>query len=264
MRSLLLTIYKGRHILKTMVIKDIKGRYAGSVFGMLWIAVAPLYQIFLYTLLFSVILKVRFGEEAGSANFVVYLLAGLIPWIFFAEALQRGISSFIENGHLIKKINFPIELCPLSVLVSSMVNFLIFMFFYALMLTSMGLIKIHSLVYVFLPFAIQCMLIFGLSVGIGSIAVFFRDVIQAIGMFLNFIFFMTPIVYPATAIPEGFRWFFLVNPFYWLVQDYRTILIKGEMPGMESFAYPLALSIFVFFAGLFIFNKTKEAFKDIL
>ncbi|MEW6416503.1 MAG: ABC transporter permease [Nitrospirota bacterium] len=264
MKTLLTNIYSGRYILKNMVIKDIKARYAASVFGPLWVIATPLYQILLYTFLFSVILKVRFEDSSGTSSFVVYLLAGLIPWLFFSEATSRGISTFIENAHIIKKVKFPMEVCIASVIISSAVTFLIYMIFYLVMLIFMGLMKLYTLPFFILPFMIQVLLISGLSFGLGSIAVFFRDITQATGMVLNLIFFLTPIVYPSNVIPEQLRWLFDINPFCFIVEIYRNLLVRGEMPSAVSIIYPSIFAIVLFLLGYYIFNKTKEAFKDIL
>ena len=134
MKALLRNVLNGRHILRTMVIKDLKGRYTGSLFGPLWIIATPLYQILLYTFVFSVILRMRFEEGTGTSSFVVYLLAGLIPWLFFAEATTRGISAFIDNAHIIKKVKFPVEVCVATAIISPAVTFIIYMVFYLIML----------------------------------------------------------------------------------------------------------------------------------
>ena len=264
MKALFVNIYRGRYILKNMVIKDIKARYAASVFGPFWFIATPLYQIILYTFLFSIILKVRFEDNSGTSSFVVYLLAGLIPWIFFSEATLRGISTFLENAHIIKKVKFPMEICVASAVISSAVTFLIYMVFFSVMLIFMGLLKIYSFPLCILPFMIQVLLISGLSFGLGSIAVFFRDVTQAMGMFLNLLFFLTPIVYPSSIIPDKVRWLFYINPFYFIVEIYRDLLVRGKMPDVVSIIYPLVVAVLLFFLGYYIFNKTKEAFKDIL
>jgi len=264
MKSLLANLYHGRHILRTMVIKDIKSRYTGSVFGPLWIMITPLYQILLYTFLFSMILRVRFDEGAGTSSFVVYLLAGMIPWIFFSEATTRGISAFIDNAHIIKKVKFPMEICIVTVILSSAVTFLIYMIFYLVVLIFMGVLKFQTLPLFILPVAVQVLLTLGLSFGLGSIAVFFRDITQATGMVLNLVFFLTPIVYPANAIPEKLRGLFNINPFYFIVEMYRSFLVRGKMPDAVSILYPSIFASIIFFAGYFIFNKTKVAFKDIL
>ena len=264
MRALLLNVFKGRHILKTMVIKDIKARYTGSLFGPLWMIATPLYQMLLYTFLFSVILKVRFDTGAGTSSFVVYLLAGLIPWIFFSEATLRGASVFIDNAHIIKKVKFPLEVCVASVILSSMSTFFIYLFFYLAALIFFGLLQFHTAPLIIFPLIIQVLLIFGLSFGLGSIAVFFRDINQAIGMILNILFFLMPIVYPSTAIPQGLRWIFDINPFYFIVEMYRSFLIQGKIPGMFPVLYPLIFSLCIFFAGYYIFHKTRDAFKDVL
>lgn len=264
MKALISHLFHGRHVLKTLVIKDIKSRYAGSLFGPLWIVVTPLYQILLYTFLFSVILKVRFEEGAGTSSFVIYFLAGLIPWLFFAEATTRGVSVFIENAHIIKNVKFPMEVCVASAVISSAVTFFIYTIFYLMMLTAMGLLKIQAFPVLIFPLAIQLLLTAGLSFGLGSIAVFFRDLTQVFGMILNLGFFLTPIVYPSSAIPEKFIWIFDINPFYYIVEMYRDILVRGKLPDAVSFIFPAVFSLVIFFAGYHIFNKTKEAFKDIL
>ncbi len=264
MRDLFVNIFNGRHVLKTMVIKDIKSRYAGSLFGPLWLIVTPLYQILLYTLLFSTILKVRFDEGAGTSSFVVYLLAGMIPWLFFSEAAMRGISSFIDNAHIIRKVKFPMEVCVVTVLLSSAVTFLIYMGFYLAILIFMGVLKVQTAPLFILPVAIQVLLTLGLSFGLGSLAVFFRDITQATGMVLNLVFFLTPIVYPATAIPEKLRGLFNINPFYFIVEMSRNVLVRGKMPDAISVLYPSIFALTIFFAGYYVFLKTREAFKDIL
>jgi len=186
------------------------------------------------------------------------------PLALFSEATARGISTFIDNAHIIKKVKFPIEICVITVVVSSTVTFFIYTFFYLAMLLFMGLLKLNTFPLLIVPFAIQVLLILGLSLGLGSIAVFFRDITQATGMILNLIFFVTPIVYPSTAIPESLRWCFVINPFYSIVETYRDILVRGKVPDALSIIYPSILALVIFIVGYYIFNKTKEAFKDIL
>lgn len=256
-------IYKSRHILKSLLIKDIKARYAGSVLGPLWVITTPLYQIFLYTFIFSTILRVRF-DDGGTSSFVVYLLAGLIPWLFFSEATIRGASSFLENGNIIKKVKFPAEVCVVSAILSAVVTFSIYLILYSTILIYMGHFNPQTFPLIILPFIIQVLLIFGLSLGLGSIAVFFRDITQMIGMFINLFFFLTPIVYPASIIPENVKWLFHINPFYFIIEIYRSLLVKGIMPDINLFFYPAIFSIVIFAAGYYIFHKTKSAFMDIL
>lgn len=264
MKAMMFNILNGRHVLKTLVVKDIKGRYTGSLFGPFWLVATPLYQILLYTFVFSLILKVRFEEGAGTSSFVIYFLAGLIPWLFFAEVTGRGVSVFIENAHIIKKVRLPMEVCVASIVVSSAVTFLVYVVFYLAMLAIMGIFHLSLLPLALVPFVIQVLLAVGLSLGLGSIAVFFRDLTQVMGMALNLGFFLTPIVYPSSAIPAKFRWIFDINPFYFIVEIYRDILVRGKFPDPTLFIYPAVFSVIIFFLGYAIFNKTKEAFKDIL
>lgn len=264
MIEFLVNSYRGRHILKNMLIKELRSRYVGSLLGPLWNVLTPLYYIFLYTIVFSGILKVRFSQEEGTSSFVVYFLAGLIPWLFFQEAVIRGSNAFIENGYIIKKVKFPIEVCVETVLLSSMVSFFIYMTLYLFYLLIIGELKLLSMPLILAPFIVQVLLILGISLGLGSIAVFFRDLIQMVPLVLNAFFFLTPIVYPASVIPDRLRWVFSLNPFYWLIDTYRSILINGILPGWKHLAYPGILAVLIFYGGLVIFRKTREAFKDIL
>ncbi|MCX8031513.1 MAG: ABC transporter permease, partial [Thermodesulfovibrionales bacterium] len=176
----------------------------------------------------------------------------------------RGTSAFLENGNLIKKVKFPMEICIVSTVLSSTVSFIIYLFIYLLVLTYEGIFNYQTAMFIFLPFVIQLLLIYGISLGLGSIAVFFRDITQVIGMILNFFFFLTPIVYPASVIPENVRWLYHINPFYFLVEIYRNLLVKGIFPEPALFIYPTIFSLIIFMVGYFIFFKTKKAFVDIL
>jgi len=264
MIELLINSYNGRQILKNMLIKDLKARYAGSLLGPLWSILTPLYFVLLYTFVFSTILKVRFEETEGAPSFVVYFLAGLIPWLFFQESVSRSSYAFIENAHIIKKIKFPVEICVLNVLLSSMVSFVIYLILYFCYLLVIGRFSVGSLIFLPIPVLMEIFFIIGISFGIGSISVFFRDIAQVVPLLLNALFFLTPIVYPSSIIPEGIRWVFYFNPFYWITKIYRAILIDGMLLGWKDFIYPVILSIMVFYAGWTIFKKTSEAFKDIL
>lgn len=264
MIELLINSYKGRHILKNMLIKDLRSRYVGSLLGPLWSVLTPLYYILLYTFIFSTILKVRFSDSEGTSSFVVYFLAGLIPWLFFQEAVIRGGNVFIDNGHIIKKVKFPIEVCVETILFSSMVSFFIYIALYSFYLLIIGELRLLSMPLILVPFLIQVLLILGISFGLGSIAVFFRDLTQMVPLVLNAFFFLTPIVYPASIIPEKIRWAFYLNPFYWIINIYRSALINGVLPEWKYLLYPVILSVIVFYGGLTVFKKTKEAFKDIL
>lgn len=264
MIELLINSYRGRHILKSMLIKDLRARYVGSLLGPLWSILSPLYYIALYTLVFSTILKVRFSQAEGTSSFIVYFLAGLIPWLFFQEAASRGTNVFNENGHIIKKVKFPIEVCVVTILLSSMVTFFIYLVLYSGFLLIMGEFRPLSLPLMVIPFFIQVFLILGISFGLGSIAVFFRDLIQIVPLALNAFFFLTPIVYPASIIPEKIRWLFYLNPFYWITEIYRAIIINGVLPEWKYFLYPVILSLIVFYGGWTVFKKTRDAFKDIL
>ena len=152
----------------------------------------------------------------------------------------------------------------MTILFSSMVTFFIYMVLYSVYLLITGEVRLIALPLMLIPFFIQVLLILGISFGLGSIAVFFRDLTQMVPLVLTALFFLTPIVYPVEIIPEKIRWLFSLNPFYWITEIFRIIIIKGILPEWKYFLYPLILSVIVFLIGFYVFNKTKAVFRDIL
>jgi len=255
---------KSTLLLKQMFLKDIKTKYIGSVLGPIWAVLTPFYYIILYTIIFSTILKVRFSQGNSTSSFVVYFLAGLIPWLFFQEGVLRGSNTFLENAHIIKKVRFPIEICINVVILSSGVNFILFMILYYGYLLLIGILKPISVFLIIVPFTIELMIILGFCLAFGSLSIFFRDLQQLLPLLLNALFFLTPIVYPSEVIPESLKSFFKINPFYWLIKVYRSVIIEGKLPISMEIIYPFLFSIIIFYIGSAIFYKSKEEFKDLL
>ena len=192
-------LYNYRELLKTNVQKEIRGKYKNSFLGVLWSFLNPLLQICVYALVFPLILK------NDQPNYVIFLCVALIPWTFFTSCIQQSASTMLQNGNIIKKVYFPREILPISVVTSGTINFLIstIIIFAFLLIFGLGITK--YVLYFPIILIIQYFLQLGISLILSSVTVYLRDLEHLIGVALQLLFYATPIVYAAEAIPEDFK-----------------------------------------------------------
>lgn len=204
-------LYNYRELLKTNVKKEIRGKYKNSFLGVLWSFLNPLLQIAVYAIVFPLILR------NTQENYVIFLCCGLIPWTFFTTAISRSSFTMIENGNILKKVYFPREILPISVVTSEAINFLIstIIILAFVLFSGLGITK-YVLLYPIVFFA-QYLLLLAISFIVSSICVYVRDLQHFIGIFLQLLFYATPIVYAADTIPEGFTWILQLNPMTYII-----------------------------------------------
>ncbi len=213
-----------------MVARDFSGRYLGSVLGASWAVVNPLAQILIYTLVFSQVMRARLPNVQDTLAYSLYLCAGVLTWNYFVDVLLRSQTVFLEQSNMLKKVSFPRVTLPSSVFVSASVNFsIIWGLFLAFMLIS-GRWPGWVLVALVPLLLIQQVLAVGLGLVLGVTNVFFRDVAQVVGVGLQFWFWLTPIVYPLSAVPEVLRNLITWNPLYPLIASYQRIIVEHEWP----------------------------------
>lgn len=254
-----------KHVTLTLhvVSRDIRERYAGSYLGIMWSFLYPIFFMLVYWFVFSKIM--RFKGPTSDDSYLPFLLSGLFPWFAIQEGIIRGTSSIVEKGYIIKKILLPHELFPISANVSALIHhgigFVIFLVSYSLW---KGLLSFE--VFFFLPVMVIIQLIFsiGWSLLLSSIAVYFRDLIQIIGIVLQGIFFLSPILYPQSAFPKGLEFIANLNPLTPLLEGYRTVIIFGKLPEPSGILYFFAFSLIVAVIGLFTFRRLKTGFADVL
>lgn len=249
-------LYKYRELLKTNVKKEIRGKYKNSFLGVIWSFLNPLLQIAVYAIVFPLILK------NTQENYVIFLCCGLIPWTFFATAITRSAFTMIENGNILKKVYFPREILPISVVTSEATNFLIstiiiiaFTLFSGLGITKY--ILIYPLVYL-----TQYLLLIGISLVVSSICVYIRDLQHFIGVFLQLLFYGTPIVYAADTIPQEFAWILKINPMTYIINGYRDIFYNQTMPDIKGLFILIAILLVVCVLGYMIFSKLQKGFAE--
>lgn len=244
--------------------RDIQARYRGSFGGGLWTLLNPLLLMLTYYFVFGVVLQSRFPGDPTREGFVLYFLAGMLPWLAISEALGRSPGIVLEHGNLIKKMIFPSEVLPavrtLAALVSEAFAILVF---FAMLLILRGTLPLSAL---WLPVLIvpQVLLTLGLSYALAATGAFLRDLAQIIGFLLTLWFFLTPICYPEAALPASLDGFLSLNPLYVLVRAYRVVLLEGRAPDWTPLAIFWILSVAVFFLGRRWFLKLKASFADAL
>jgi len=249
-------IYDYRELLKTNVKKEIRGRYKKSFLGVLWSFLNPLLQLAVYAIIFPIILK------DTQPNYVIFLCVALIPWTFFTTTLTQSAASMIVNGNIIKKVYFPREIIPISVVTSGCVNFLIstVIIIGFVLCSGMGLTK-YVLFYP-LILIIQYLLSLALSFVISSITVYLRDVEHLIGIALQLLFYATPIVYARETIPTNFQFIMKLNPMAHIISAYRDIFYYQTMPDIQNLLILLALTVIFCILGYKIFSKLQKGFAE--
>lgn len=249
-------LYNYRELLKTNIKKDVGGKYKHSFLGVLWSFINPLLQIAVYALVFQVILK------SNIENYAVYLCCGLIPWQYFSNVVIRGAAVMVDNGNIIKKVYFPREILPISLVTSEGVNFLISTIIILGFVLFGGIGLSWNILWYFLILAIQYMVSIGISLIVSSLTVYFRDLLHLLGVFMQLLFYATPIVYAMDAVPASFRWLLRLNPMSYLIEGYRAIFYSKTMPDFKGLLIAFAMGIIFCIVGYLIFKKLEKRFAE--
>ena len=210
-------LYEYRELLKSSIKKDVGGKYKNSVLGVLWSFLYPLLQIAVYAIVFPLIMR------SNMENYTVFVCCGLIPWNFFSTAISRSSFTMIENGNILKKVYFPREILPISVVTSEAVNFVISTIIILAFVLGSGMGLTWYVVFYPLILLVQYVLLIGISLFVSSITVYFRDLQHFIGIALQLLFYATPIVYATNIIPESYQWILRLNPMTFIIDGYRSI-----------------------------------------
>lgn len=249
-------LYNYRELLKTNIKKDVGGKYKNSFLGVVWSFVNPLLQIAVYALVFQVILK------SDIENYAVYLCCGLIPWQYFYNVVIRGAAVMIDNGNIIKKVYFPREILPISVVSSEGVNFLISTTIIIGFVVAGGIGVSWNLLWYFLILPIQYIVSIGIAFIVSSLTVYFRDLLHLLGVFMQLLFYATPIVYAMDAVPGAFRWLLRLNPMSYLIDAYRSIFYNKTMPDFKGLLIVFVMGIILCIVGYIIFKKLEKRFAE--
>jgi lipopolysaccharide transport system permease protein len=258
------TIARNRSLIRTMVRRDILGRYRGSFGGIFWTILNPLLLMLTYFFVFGVVLRTRFGSDPSRSGFALYFLAGMLPWLAFTEAAGRAPTIMMEHRNFVKKLVFAVETLPVNLVVAGLVTEV-----FALALFVLGLFLARGAVpasIIWLPALIVPQVLFtaGICWFLGALGVFVRDLGQVIGFALTLWFFLTPICYPEASLPPGALPVLAKNPMFVLVRAYRAILLEGHAPLWGSLWKLWIAAAAVFVLGHAWFYKLRRSFADII
>lgn len=249
-------IYQYRELLKTNIKKEVRGKYKKSFLGILWSFLNPLLQIAVYAIIFPLILK------NTQDNYVVFLCVGLIPWTFFVTTITQCTSTVINNGNIIKKVYFPREILPISIVTSNTVNFLISTLIIIAFILFNGMNLTKYILFYPLILLVQYILLLAISFILSSITVYLRDLEHLVGVALQVLFYATPIVYASSSIPENFQFIMKINPMASIIDAYRNIFYYQTCPDIKSIILWLIISVVFCIIGFRIFSKLQKGFAE--
>ncbi len=260
--AMLRGIWSYRGFIFASVKREFQAKYGNAVLGAAWTILNPLAMILVYTIIFSQVMHSRLPGVDTAFGYSIYLCAGILTWGLFAEITARGQTMFLDNANLIKKINFPRICLPLIVVVSACVNFAIIFALFTVFLILSGNFPGWVFLAVFPVLLLQVIFAIGLAMILGILNVFFRDVGQFFGIFIQFWFWLTPIVYPANILPESVRGFLRYNPMAQITGAYQTILVNGQFPNWQSLLPSLLLSVLFCLIGMQLFRRRAGEMVD--
>lgn len=249
-------IYNYRELLKTTVKKDIRGRYKNSFLGVIWSFFNPLLQLLVYAIVFPLIMK------NTPDNYVIFICVALIPWTYFTTTVSQASYAIIGSGNIIKKVYFPREILPISIVTSEAVTFLISTLIIIGFVVFGGIGISKYIIFYPLVLLAQYLLLIAISFIVSSISVYVRDLQHLIGVVLQLLFYATPIVYAAEAIPDNFKWMLNINPMTYVINAYRDIFYNQTMIDVVPLLILIAVSIVACIIGYLIFNKLQKGFAE--
>ncbi|SFA70558.1 lipopolysaccharide transport system permease protein [Pseudomonas sp. NFIX10] len=258
-----------RHLIFQMTKREVIGRYRGSVLGLLWSFLNPLMMLSVYTFVFSVVFKSRWGisppgTEESKTMFAIMLFAGLIVHAVFAEVINRSPNIVLSNVNYVKKVVFPLEILPIVTLGAALFHGLISLSVLILAYTIFqGIPHLTILLtpVVMLPLII---LTLGLAWILASLGVYLQDVGQTTGIITTIMLFLSPVFFPLSSLPAQYQTIILLNPLTFIIEQMREIVIWGRLPDFMGLGVYLIVSVFIAAAGYAWFQKTRSGFADVL
>lgn len=258
-------LWRNRELILASAKREVLGRYRGSVLGLLWSFFNPLFMLIVYTFVFSEVFKARWSAGSESkTEFALILFAGLIVFNVFAECINRAPSLILSNPNYVKKVVFPLEILPFVGLLAALYHALISLVVWLVAYVVLFGLPHGSVLYlplIILPFALFIM---GFSWALASLGVFLRDVSQFIGVVTTVLMFLSPIFYPASALPEAYRHLLYLNPLTLVIEQTRDILFWGGGPNFPMMGIYWIVTAGIAWLGFAWFQKTRKGFADVL
>lgn len=250
-------LWQYRDMIVSLVRRDLKSRYKGSILGFFWMFLNPLLQLCVYTIVFSTILPNNIDK------FYLFLFVALVPWLFFSTCLSDGTVVIFAQQDMIKKIYFPREVLPISFTISQFVNMLL-SFIVIFVVVFISGVKVNAIALLYLPIimVIEFILCLGISFLVSALTVYFRDLQHVLGIISMAWMYLTPIIYPVEFVPEKYLSIFYLNPMTAITIAYRDILYYGRIPEMFTLVNALILGVVILIIGKISFTKLQRGFAE--
>lgn len=253
-----------RNFIISSIRNDLASRFARSKLGGLWMLINPLSQVLIYALILSNVLSAKLPGIENKYAYSIYLMAGLLCWSLFNEIISRSTTLFIEQGNLIKKMNFPKITLPTITIGVCLINNIILFAAMAVIFLLLGN-SFSTAIFLLIPLTMLTVLLaIGIGLSLGVLNVFLRDIGQVIPIVLQVWFWFTPIVYPSTIIPEQYRSLLELNPVYPIVNAYQQILVYNNIPDLNGLISSSAIAAALVFLALFLYTKSTKEMADVL
>ena len=250
-------IYEYREMIISLVRKDLRGRYKGSVLGFFWTFLNPLLQLVVFTLVFSIIMKQEYEQ------YYIFLFVALVPWMFFASSVQDGSTSILREKDMVKKIYFPREVLPIATVTSGFVNMLLtFIVIFAVLIFSGRGINPMALLCLPVVMIVQYILCLGAALIVASLTVYLRDLQYILGILVMALQYMTPVMYGSDMVPDWAMPIFNMNPLTPVIEIYRDILYYKQVPQLSSLMLALGVGLVAVILGEFLFAKLQKGFAE--
>jgi lipopolysaccharide transport system permease protein len=258
------SLWRNRKLIRSMVRRDLLARYRGSFAGALWTFLNPLLLMATYAFVFGGVLKTRFGNDTSGVGYVLYFLAGMLPWLAFSEAVGRSPYVILEYRNFVKKLVFPLETLPLNLVIAGVITEL-----FGLLIFLIGLLASRHAVpasVVWLPVLLvpQLLLTAGLCWFLAALGIFVRDLSAVIGFVLTLWFFLTPICYSQEILPARAMEILSLNPIFILVRGYRAIFLENHAPDLVPVAALWVASAAIAIFGHAWFHRLRRSFADVI
>ncbi|MEK4128664.1 ABC transporter permease [Solibacillus sp. FSL W8-0474] len=250
------SIFNYRHMLISMVQRELRSRYKGSFLGFLWTFVNPLLQLAVYSLVFPYMLRIQ------QENYPMFLFVALLPWIFFTSSVQNATTSVLNSSNLVTKIYFPRIILPLSTVCTNLMNYIYSLAIVIPALIITGIDLTWNLLW--FPFILFIEFIFalGLALIFSALHVKFRDVAHIIGIVVFCWFYVTPIIFPLSIFPEIMQQYISLNPMVAIIEGFRDIFLFGETPNFSALLYSAVVGFFTLVIGYFVFKAYEKTFAE--
>lgn len=242
--------------------REFQLKYRNSLLGAAWTVLQPLSMIMVYLVIFSQVMRAKLPGVENNFGYGIFLCAGILIWGLFAEITTRSQNMFLDNANLLKKLSFPRLCLPVTVVATGLLNFSVVFGLFSLFLVLTG--NFPGFIYFALFPLLGLLVIFAVGLGmvLGVLNVFFRDVGQFFGIFLTFWFWLTPIVYPSSILPERIQALISLNPMASIIGSAQNLMLQGQGPNWSDLWYPVVVACLLCFLGLKLFRRHSGEMAD--